>query len=201
MLSLGLRVYYINQTQLGLLNEEEMKKGFLKVSLLALTLSFGGVLKGYAGMIESTLIPVAGSEVKVGEQSPGFSYKDINGKTVTLADLKGKPVYIDIWATWCPPCRAELPYLKKLEEKYGDKIHFVSISCDMDKSKWEKMMKDQQLGGIQLHFGNDQELMQAYGVTGIPRFILLDANGKVLSPDMTRPSDAATAGKLDELSK
>ena len=85
MLSLSLRVYYINQTQLGLLNEEEMKKGFLKVSLLALTLSFGGVLKGYAGMIESTLIPVAGSEVKVGEQSPGFSYKDINGKTVSAA--------------------------------------------------------------------------------------------------------------------
>lgn len=177
-----------------------MKK-VVKMFLLALGFSFGGLTEGYAGLTSTEMLPVRATEVKVGDASPGFTYLDINGKKVSLADLKGKPVYIDIWATWCPPCRAELPYLKKLEEKYGEQIHFVSISCDMDKAKWETMVKEQKLGGVQLHFGNDQELMQAYEVTGIPRFILLDAEGKVISPDMTRPSDAATAGKLEELIK
>lgn len=178
----------------------QMKK-VIRMFLFALGFSFVGVTKGYAEPLFTEMIPVGASEVKVGDVSPGFTYQDINGKKVSLADLKGKPVYIDIWATWCPPCRAELPYLKKLEEKYGEQVYFVSISCDMDKTKWETMVKQEKLGGIQLHFGNDQSLMQAYAVTGIPRFILLDAEGKVISPDMTRPSDAATAGKLEELVK
>lgn len=177
-------------------------KNVLKITLFMLGVSFAGLQQGTAATVcANGSVATTAEDVKVGDVSPGFSYQDINGKTVSLSDLKGKPVYIDIWATWCPPCRAELPYLKKLEEKYGESIHFVSISCDMDKAKWESMVKEQKLGGIQLHFGNDQGLMQAYAVTGIPRFILLDAEGKVLSPDMTRPSDEDTAKRFDQLIK
>lgn len=139
-------------------------------------------------------------ELKAGDVSPVFKYCDINGKEVSLSDLKGKYVYIDIWATWCPPCRQELPHLKELEKKMHDKnIVFVSISCDQNKADWEKMVKDQKLGGIQLHTGGDRAFMNAYRVRTIPRFILLDKEGKILNLDMTRPSDPATLKTLEAL--
>lgn len=129
-----------------------------------------------------------------------FSYPDINGKTVSMADLKGKYIYIDVWATWCGPCRGELPSLKELEEKYAGKdIHFVSMSCDKNKKAWEDMVKKDDLKGIQLHMGTDKTFMDAYLINGIPRFILLDRDGKIISANMTRPSDPKTAEKFNEL--
>lgn len=129
-----------------------------------------------------------------------FSYPDINGKTVSMADLKGKYIYIDVWATWCGPCRGELPALKELEEKYAGKdIHFVSLSCDKNKKAWENMVKKDNLKGIQLHMGTDKTFMDAYLINGIPRFILLDREGNIISANMTRPSDPQTIEKFNQL--
>lgn len=139
-------------------------------------------------------------KLRSGNPSPAFTYTDIEGKTVSLADLKGKFVYIDVWATWCGPCRGEIPSLKAMEEKYAGKdIHFVSISCDKDKKAWENMVKKDELKGVQLHMGDDKSLMDAYLINGIPRFILLDRDGKIISANMSRPSNAKTAAKFDEL--
>ena len=139
-------------------------------------------------------------ELKEGDQAPTFKYLDINGKEVSLSDLKGKYVYIDVWATWCGPCQYELPHLKELEKKmHGKKIVFVSISCDKDKAAWEKMVKEQGLGGVQLHNGGDREVMTAFGIRGIPRFILLDKEGKIVNPNMTRPSNPETEKTLKAL--
>lgn len=127
--------------------------------------------------------------LKDGDKCIDFSYTDINGKKVSLADLKGKYVLIDVWATWCGPCVGEIPFLKKLEEKmHGMKITFVSLSVDQDKAKWEEMVKKEKLGGVQLHTGGDKAFMDAFGIKGIPRFILLDKKGMILSAKMIRPS-------------
>lgn len=140
------------------------------------------------------------SVLRAGMPSPSFEYLDIDGKTVKLSDLRGKYVYIDVWATWCGPCRGELPHLKKLEEKYhGKDIHFVSISTDKDKKAWENMVRKDQMKGIQLHQGGDRSFSKAYIINGIPRFILIDREGKIISADMTRPSNPETAKKFDEL--
>lgn len=145
--------------------------------------------------------------IKKGAALPTFSYMDINDKTVKPEDLKGKYVYIDFWATWCGPCKKEIPDLEKLTKLFeGKNIHFVSISIDEHKDKWREMVKSENLGGIQLHAdgiklhaGPSNELMKLLMVTSIPRFVLLDREGRILNASMTRPSDAETAKTLQKL--
>tara|TARA_B100001287_G_scaffold46460_2_gene35526 strand:- start:5725 stop:7104 length:1380 start_codon:yes stop_codon:yes gene_type:complete len=127
-----------------------------------------------------------------GSPSPKFKYKDIQGKIISLNQLKGKLVYIDVWATWCGPCKVQIPYLKQLEELYRNKaIEFVSISIDQpkDEEKWRKMVVEKKLKGIQLFADNawKSSFVKDYVIQGIPRFILLDKNGNIISPFAPRP--------------
>ncbi|QLC66628.1 TlpA family protein disulfide reductase [Flavobacterium sp. LPB0248] len=140
----------------------------------------------------------------VGKASPEFDYENYKGGKTKLADLKGKYVYIDLWATWCAPCRAEIPYLQKIEEKYhGKNIEFVSISIDKakDNEKWKKFVTDKKLGGVQLFADKDweSEFVVNYGVTGIPRFILVDPKGNIVKSDAPRPSDPELDKQLSAL--
>jgi thiol-disulfide isomerase/thioredoxin len=136
--------------------------------------------------------------------SPTFDYENHKGGTTKLEDLKGKYVYIDVWATWCGPCRAEIPSLKKVEEMYHDKnIAFVSISVDVDKDheKWKNFVTEKQLGGIQLFADKNwnSDFMISYGINSIPRFILIDPNGKIIKSDAARPSSPQLKEELDKL--
>ncbi|MEQ3501024.1 TlpA family protein disulfide reductase [Tenacibaculum mesophilum] len=128
-----------------------------------------------------------------GAESPKFvNYENNAGGTTSLDDLKGKYVYIDLWATWCQPCKNEIPFLKKVEEKYHNKnIEFVSISVDRQKDyeTWKKMIVDKELSGVQLYAKEDKAFMDAYRVSGIPRFILLDPEGKIIDSNAPRPSN------------
>ena len=140
--------------------------------------------------------------LKAGCPSPSFTATDINGKQVSLESLKGKYVYIDVWATWCGPCRGELPYMTKLEEQYAGKdIHFVGLSCDSNKSTWEKRIQKGDIKGIQLCIGPNSDFMQKYLVKGIPRFILLDREGRIIKANAPRPSNPIITKLFDELLK
>ena len=137
---------------------------------------------------------------KPGKPSPEISAVDIDGKQWTLADFRGKYIYIDMWATWCAPCRREMPYLKALEERFKDaQIVFLGLSTDSDKSKWEAMVKSGELTGVQLYLGPQSAFQKAYQIDGIPRFILLDKEGKIINNNMSRPSQDATAAALEAL--
>ncbi len=140
-----------------------------------------------------------------GKPSPTFAdYENYAGGTTSLADLKGKYVYIDVWATWCGPCKREIPSLKKVEKDFhGKNIAFVSTSIDVTTAhdKWTAMVKDKELGGIQLIADNDwkSQFVQDYGIKGIPRFILLDPEGNIVSADAPRPSDPKLVALLESL--
>jgi len=131
---------------------------------------------------------------KKGSQGFDFTAKNEKGKEISFSSLKGKYVYIDNWATWCGPCKDEIPALKQLEKDFhGKDIQFVSISMDKPKdlNKWKKYVKENNLGGIQLFAGNafKSEIAKHYGIKAIPRFMLFGKEGKIIDVYATRPSD------------
>lgn len=127
-----------------------------------------------------------------GIESPKFvDYENFKGGTTSLDDLKGKYVYIDMWATWCNPCKQEIPFLQKIEKQYhGKDIEFVSISVDSERDyeTWKKMVADKNLTGIQLYSKRDKNFAGAYKVNSIPRFILIDPQGNIVDANAPRPS-------------
>lgn len=139
-------------------------------------------------------------KLQPGEVSPSFvDYENFAGGESSLQDFQGKYVYIDVWATWCKPCLEEIPALERLASEYEEKgIKFVSISIDKrnDYRKWRKMVDDRQLGGTQLIADKawESDFVQSYEIMSIPRFILIDREGKIIDAKASRPS----SGKLED---
>ena len=140
-----------------------------------------------------------------GRPSPKFvDYENYKGGTMSLDDLKGKFIYVDVWATWCGPCKGEIPFLKKMEKEYHDKnIVFISMSIDKkaDHEKWKTMVKEENLTGVQLFAPNDwkSKFVTDYGIRGIPRFILIDPEGNIVDSNAPRPSSPDLKKLFDEL--
>lgn len=133
--------------------------------------------------------------LNTGNPAPSFTLPDINGNEFSLSDFAGKYVYIDFWATWCGPCKIEIPVLEELALKYaGKNIVIVSISVDRDKQAWTDMVTRDQPQWLQLHDGvniNDE-----YLVRFIPTFVLIDREGKILQARAPRPSSGEVLENL-----
>ena len=141
-----------------------------------------------------------------GNVAPAFNYPDSSGKMVSSESLKGKVNYIDVWATWCGPCKDEIPYLKKLQNELKEEdIAFVSVSIDRqeDKEAWGNMVKEKELGGYQLYADGDwnSKIAKDYVIRGIPYFIIIDKEGKLVEVSATRPSNPETKEKLLKLAR
>jgi len=112
----------------------------------------------------------------------------LNGEKVSLSQFKGKTTVIDFWATWCGPCKAEIPHWAKLEEKYGKQINFVSVSVWDNEEKWKAMATD--LKQTHTMFvpktGNDQ--LKPYMLESIPRYMVIDKDLNIVTIDAPRPS-------------
>lgn len=129
--------------------------------------------------------------IQPGATAPTFDFENFAGGKTSLESLKGKLVYIDVWATWCTPCLQEIPALQALEKEYhGKNIAFVSISIDQEKQKWTDYLKQNKLSGIQLYgdLSVDNNFADAYNIQSIPRFILIDKEGKIINANAPRPS-------------
>lgn len=136
--------------------------------------------------------------------APSFNYENYKGGTTSLKDLKGKLVYVEVWATWCGPCIKEMPALTQLIKDFkGQDIEFVSISIDSknDYEKWRKMVPKKNVGGMQLYAdkGLKSDFMKAFSVGLIPRSILLDKEGKIITSKAPRPSAENTKSYIENL--
>ncbi|MCF0073882.1 TlpA family protein disulfide reductase [Dyadobacter sp. CY261] len=139
-----------------------------------------------------------------GKLAPDFSGTTPGGKKISLSELRGKVVYVDIWATWCGPCLEEFPYSKKIETgfKDNDKIAFLYVSVDRDTLAWKKMVASGKVPpGI--HIQDNAEppgsIWNLYHVWGVPRYLLIDAAGRMVATHAERPSSGKLTAELRKL--
>ena len=126
--------------------------------------------------------------VRVGEMAPDFEMEDEFGKMVKLSDFRGEMVFIDVWATWCGGCVEGLPYFMALRDQYKDQKDLVLLTISDDgieaKSRWLKFLKEKKYSGKVPHLIINKEkdnFTKDYCITGIPRYILIDKEGKIVN--------------------
>lgn len=128
-------------------------------------------------------------KVAVGQKFTDFAMKDIKGKDAKLSDVvgKGKPVLIDFWASWCGPCRKEMPNLVALYQKYHSKgFDIIGVSLDSKQEAWEKGVKDLKISWTQISDlkGWKSDGAALYGVNSIPHTVLVDKDGIIVAKNI-----------------
>jgi len=135
-----------------------------------------------------------------GSVAPDLTGTSIEGNSFSLKELKGKVVYIDVWATWCGPCRKEFPYSKKLQKLFeqNKNVVFLFLSIDRDIAAWKKLVtNDKDLQGIHIN-QPDEQLLKSYLIKG-PCYILVDQEGKIANSDAPKPSSGKVENEIREL--
>jgi peroxiredoxin len=134
--------------------------------------------------------------LSVGQPAPAFALSDNAGKKVTLADLRGKVVYLDFWGTWCPPCLTELNnYSHALKKQFeGRDVVFVYISVNDTEAKWQQILAARHLtspNAVHLRQPKDGQVAFNYQVNSFPTYWLIDRAGRILDMQAPHPSDGA----------
>lgn len=119
-----------------------------------------------------------------------------------LEQYKGKVVYLDFWASWCSPCRKEMPYSLELQKKYlGKDVVFIYMSTDKNAQSWLDMVEQLQLTGMNYRASEavKMQIYNKFNLQYIPRYILIDKNGDVINANAKRPSNPAIVTDIDKL--
>ena len=113
------------------------------------------------------------------DEGMDFVFNDLNDKPVRLSDFRGKVVLVDVWATWCPPCRVEIPFLVSLYDKYKDKgLEIIGIATDIEGKRVVKPFAEKFKINYTLVIGDGREVMKVFGyIRGIPTTFLIDDKG------------------------
>jgi thiol-disulfide isomerase/thioredoxin len=138
-------------------------------------------------------------ELARARMAPGFEVTTVDGKHLSLDELKGTVVLIDFWATWCGPCRAALPHMRDIAKKFqGEPLVILSVSLDKDEQKWKDFITQNEMTWPQCRSaeGFDGELPHVFAVEAIPHTFTIDADGVLQDEHI---GDASIEGKLKKL--
>jgi len=121
----------------------------------------------------------------VGGQAPEFSLSDLSGKAVRLANLKGRVVFLNVWATWCEPCREEMPSMQSLYARlHGPDFEMLAVNADQgERAVVEQFVRDHGLTFPVLP-DPDLQIADRYRVTGYPETFIIDRNGRILDHEL-----------------
>lgn len=134
--------------------------------------------KEAAAQGESVIEFKPGMPIKEGVAAPDFTGELIDGTSITLSELQGKPVIINFWATWCGPCVKEMPAFERLKDDFGDKIGIIAVNCGDDAETVKDFVEE---NGYTFPVVLDEEysISMLYPTNSIPYTVVLDAEGKV----------------------
>ena len=121
-------------------------------------------------------------KLKIGASAIDFKTMDVNGTMISPSDYRGKVVLLDFWATWCAPCRVEMPAVKKIYSTYHEKgFDIIGVSMDNNRAAFDSYVKEQDMKWRQIYDGNGwkAEIGQLYAVSSIPSTFLIDKQGKI----------------------
>lgn len=126
-----------------------------------------------------------------------YTFQNAAGQEVSIKELKGKYVYLDIWASWCRPCINEFPFFDAMRAELKDKnIVFVQLSCDQSERRWKSGMDFNNRKDNQWFINGNTAFMKDMRASSIPRYLLIDKKGRLIDPLMTRASDPGTRAAL-----
>jgi peroxiredoxin len=152
------------------------------VVLIVVVVAITGMIIGGQHLARKTGSPTAVSSVR-GQAAPDFELKDLDGKTLRLADLRGKAVLLNFWATWCPPCKEEIPWFVELQKQYGPQgLQIVGVDMDDNPTRdaIAKFAADMKIDYPVL-LGNDH-IADAYGgVEALPTTFYIGRDGKIVA--------------------
>jgi thiol-disulfide isomerase/thioredoxin len=136
----------------------------------------------------------------IGSTPPDFSATDIAGTEVTLSGLKGKVVLLDFWATWCPPCRVEVPHLIEIQRQFaGKRFVLLSVSLDRDLQAARKFVADKEMDWVHIiDWEAGRTIAEKYAVSYIPSTFVINRQGKIAAIQLR---GNALKDKIEELLK
>ncbi len=170
----------------------------MALCLLAFMASGCGSAAETPAKTKTVAAPASNVSIDIDSVAPDFTLTTLDGRQLKLSELRGKPVFLNFWATWCPPCVGEMPHFQSLYPKYKDKMHFLAVSIDREKSPVETFAKDKKLT---FPIGTDlkQAVASLYRIEAVPTSFLLDKDGKIVAYHLGGMSAKELDGFLSQI--